>query len=101
MTPLPPSERFYKPYGGINVAAQDRKERFAEVNDFVRSRQDGWLTSIPGKRVVTMDVLPGSPLPDELRKMGYALEAEGEGQRLIRTRLVRHLRLVPMVRSCP
>jgi len=82
MSPVPPSERFYKPYG-INVEAQDRKARFAEVNDFVRSRQDGWLTSIPGKRVVTMDVLPGSTIPSELRKMGYALEADGEGQRLI------------------
>jgi hypothetical protein len=37
----------------------------------------------PGKRVVSMEVLPGSPLPDELRRMGYDREADGEGERLI------------------
>jgi hypothetical protein len=32
----------------------------------------------PGKRVVSMEVLP-----DELRRMGYDREADGEGERLI------------------
>ena len=46
-----------------------RKELFAALNKFVTER-GGWLTSIPGAVDVTMECLPGSSLPDVLRKFG-------------------------------
>jgi hypothetical protein len=60
-----------------------RKELFAEVNEFVRSR-NGWITSIPGAEEVTMECLPGSTLPaDMCRRFGYILKPDGEGTRII------------------
>jgi hypothetical protein len=60
----------------------DRKERFATLNKYVTAR-NGWLTSIPGEREVTMECLPESSLPDELEKLGYKLEPEGAGERIL------------------
>ncbi len=56
------------------------KARLAGLNDFVTSRH-GWLTSIPGAGEVTMECLPSSTLPDELRRLGYDVrEIEGSGR---------------------
>jgi hypothetical protein len=55
------------------------KGLFAEPNEFVRAR-NGWITSIPGAPEVTMECLPGSMLPDELRRgLGYNVDPDGEG----------------------
>jgi hypothetical protein len=43
-----------------------RKRRFDELNEFVSAR-GGWMTSVPGAREVTVECLPGSNLPDDLR----------------------------------
>jgi hypothetical protein len=48
----------------------ERKRRFDELNAFVRAR-GGWLTSVPGAHEVTVECLPGSRLPDDLRTLGY------------------------------
>jgi hypothetical protein len=61
---------------------KDRKELFAALNEFVRARH-GWLTSVAGEREVTMECLPCSALPEELRENGYVLEPDGEGQRIL------------------
>ena len=61
---------------------EERKARFAELNAFVRSR-GGWLTSIPGDVEVTMECLPGSTLPDELRDQGFDLVEGREGERIL------------------
>jgi hypothetical protein len=60
----------------------DRKTRFEALNNFVRSR-NGWLTSVPGAPEVTMECLPGSLRPDDLRKLGYVVEKIGESQRIL------------------
>lgn len=77
----------YKPYQQFNGTpasskVADRKALFAGLNEFVRARS-GWLTSMPGAREVTMECLYGSTLPDELRGLGYKVEADGEGQRVV------------------
>jgi hypothetical protein len=69
----------YKPF---QPEVKDRKLLFAGLLDFVRARR-GWLTSVPGAREVTLECLPGSTLPDELRGLGYTVEADGEGQRIL------------------
>lgn len=56
--------------------------RFDKLNAFVNSR-NGWITSIPGAAEVSIECLPGSELPDELRERGYELEESGEGQRIL------------------
>lgn len=61
-----------------------RKELFAGINEFVTKR-GGWLTSIPGDKEVRMECLPDSTLPDELRKLGYTVEADGETERILHT----------------
>jgi hypothetical protein len=70
---------FYRP---MNPEIADRKTRFEALNDFVRSRK-GWLTSVPGAPEVTTECLPGSSLPDDLRKLGYVVEEIGEGERIL------------------
>jgi hypothetical protein len=73
----------------------DRKERFVALNKYVNARH-GWLTSVPGEVDVTMECLPDSTLPDELRAgaefmLGgekvrlrpYKVIADGEGQRIL------------------
>jgi hypothetical protein len=60
----------------------DAKRRFASINEFV-SAKGGWLTSVAGDRLVTLETLPGSSLPAELEKLGYEVEPDGEGQRII------------------
>lgn len=61
---------------------QTRKERFADLNDFV-TRKGGWIVSIPGDFDVMVECLPSSTLPDELAAAGWKLRDEGEGERLI------------------
>ena len=80
----------------------DRKERFAALNKYVTAR-NGWLTSIPGEREATMECLPDSTLPDELRAGAefmlrdekvrlppYKVIADGEGQRILLHPIVQH-----------
>jgi hypothetical protein len=38
---------------------------------------------VPGANDVTFECLPGSTLPDELRKLGYDVVEIGEGQRIL------------------
>src|SRR5438046_3055012 len=66
---------------------EERKRLFAGINRFVTER-GGWLTSIPGAVEVTMECLPDSSLPDELRKLGYDVEPAGEGERILHSAIV-------------
>jgi hypothetical protein len=57
----------------------------------------GWIGSItafgvvvrkPGAVEVTLDCLPGSALPEELRKLGYDVTETGEGERILPAAIV-------------
>ena len=63
---------------------EERKELFEAVNKFVRARH-GWITSITGSVDVTLECLPASLLPDELRNLGYHVREIGAGQRIVPT----------------
>lgn len=56
---------------------EHRKRMFAGLNSYVTER-GGWLTSIPGAWTITMECLPGSPLPDALRGLGWDVEPTGQ-----------------------
>ena len=73
---------------GVNL--EERKRLFAGINAFVRKHGDSWLTSIPGERSVEMQCLPGSMIPAELEKLGYVLEPDGEGERILPHGIVQH-----------
>jgi hypothetical protein len=45
---------------------QERKARFEAINDEIR-KAGGWVTSVPGDRYVDFEVLPGNPLPAQIR----------------------------------
>jgi hypothetical protein len=60
----------------------NRKELFAALNEFVTKR-GAFLTSIPGEKEVRMECVPDSTVPDELRKLGYTVEPDGEGERIL------------------
>jgi hypothetical protein len=48
---------------------------------------------LPGAAEVTLETLPGSTLPDELRELGYDVREAGEGQRLMANAIVQKLAL--------
>ena len=62
------------------------KERFAGINRYV-SEHGGWMVSVPGDREMHFLAPPGSPLPAELRKLGYIVERIGETQRIAAKKL--------------
>jgi hypothetical protein len=76
----PVAEQSTKPTRSLSLS--DRKDLFDGINKFVTARS-GWLTSVPGAKTVTMDVLPFSTLPEQLTEKGYQLELEGNGTRVI------------------
>ena len=71
----------YRP-GGISAEVETKLARFEAMNKWVTAR-GGWVTSIPGAAEITVECLPDSPLPQELRAAGYEVEASGEGQRIL------------------
>src|SRR5712671_561873 len=77
-------------YIPLKPEVKSRKARFAELNDYVRSR-NGWITSIPGVVAVEMQCLPGSTLPDDLRGLGYDVTETGETERILPTAITEQL----------
>ncbi len=60
-----------------------RMEKFAALNEFVRKR-NGSIVSLPGAPEALLETLPDSPLPDEMRRLGYVLTEEpGGGERIL------------------
>jgi hypothetical protein len=60
----PPKESF-RP-----TEQREAAEKFEAMNRWVSAR-NGWVVSPPGDKVVRIETLPGSALPDELRQLGY------------------------------
>jgi hypothetical protein len=63
-------------------AVDARHKRFDDVNAYI-SAHGGWVVSIPGARDIAFQALPGSSLPDALRKLGWRVERTGESQRIL------------------
>lgn len=61
---------------------EDRKAKHGALSRFVRQR-GGWITSVPGDRTVTVETLPGSTLPADLRALGYDPVPDGTGERIL------------------
>ena len=59
------------------------KAKFAALNKVVMARGAAWITSIPGDPTIILEVLPDSPLIEQLLAAGYDLREEGEGQRIL------------------
>jgi hypothetical protein len=70
------SKDFYIP-GKLGKKVADRKERFAAINAYITEHGGGWLVSVPGDPDTRLQALPGSSLPDQLRKLGYIVERTG------------------------
>ena len=78
-----PTKAFYFPGQVRDPKVSDRKLRFDGLNEMVRSRGTAWLISQPGLGEITVETLPASTVPDELRKLNYVLtEIEG-GERIL------------------
>lgn len=71
-----------------NPEADAAKEKFEEINAFVTASGMAWLTSIPGGAEVTMECLPDSRVPDDLRALGHDVREIGEGERILAHRIV-------------
>jgi hypothetical protein len=61
----------------------ERKKRFDELNAFVSARGDAWLVSVPGAHELRLDALVGSPIPNDLRALGYIVEKIGTSERTL------------------
>ncbi len=74
----------YHPRGlvGDRLELDKRKERHAALNTLITER-GGWLTSIAGSTTMRFEAVPGSPLPDDLRALGYVVTLVGTTQRII------------------
>jgi hypothetical protein len=79
-----------KYHPGRQHKIEDRKERFEGSLEFVRAR-NGWITSVPGAPDVTIECLPDSRLPDDLRGLGYVVTAAGEGERILHSAITEQL----------
>jgi len=75
------SETTYKP-GMQSAAVASRLERFQKMNAFIM-RRGGWITSLPGATMMTIECLPGSSIPGELRDLTYELERLPDGERIV------------------
>lgn len=64
-------------------ALAGRKDKFEELNQLARACGDAWLVSIPGDHEIMVECLPGSTMPDRLRRLDYQLRDEGTGQRIL------------------
>jgi hypothetical protein len=80
----------YRP--SVDLLAK-RKQLFAAINKHVMDKGTGWITSVPGAPIVTIEVLPGSTLPAELRELGYKLKPEPEGERILPAAIVQEFTL--------
>jgi hypothetical protein len=76
------TSRFVPPAAEAKDKIRERKAAFESLNAFV-TKHGGFTTSISGDRFVNIDVLPGSLLPDQLRALGYRVQADGTGQRIL------------------
>jgi hypothetical protein len=78
----------YKP----GKAVDDRKTRFGKINAYVMSA-GGWVVSVPGAELVTIECLPQSPIPQVLRERGYPVRPADppEGQRILASALTERL----------
>ena len=83
---------FYHPNSNPYQQVDDRKKLFGTLNTFV-TRHNGWLVSIPGDVPIRLQVLPGSTLPDALRKLGYFVERTGQTQRILPNAITEELEL--------
>ncbi len=79
--------QFKDPRGGAfereaKSLIEERKERFEKLNLFV-SQRGGWLTSVPGDPYVRLETTEGSAIPDELRRLGFKLYPDPDGERIL------------------
>jgi len=58
---------------------KERKRRFETINQEI-TKAGGWVTSIPGDRYIDFEVLPGNPLPAQIR---FQVEPNGYGERIL------------------
>ncbi|WP_315775099.1 MULTISPECIES: hypothetical protein [unclassified Bradyrhizobium] len=63
-------------------AIQSRKEKFEALNTFV-TEDGGWVVSIPGEPLVTIECTERSNLPEKLRDLGYELHEVDRRERMI------------------
>jgi hypothetical protein len=81
---------YLKFYDGYTKPAQAAETRARKRQDwhaaFVResmTKQGVWVTSSPGAAEATIECLPGSAWPEELRSRGFPLRRDGERQRIV------------------
>jgi hypothetical protein len=70
-----------------NPEADAAKEKFAAINAYITER-GGWLVSVPGALEVTMECLPDSALPNDLRALGYDVHEVDDGERILPHQIV-------------
>jgi hypothetical protein len=68
--------------GGGQAKIDARKRQFERLNDLAQ-RASAWLTSVCGATTVTFDALPSSPFAEDLRDLGYEVQDEGPGERIL------------------
>lgn len=72
-------------------ALESRRDEFDRINRMCIGAGNAWLTSIPGDAECRLEALPDSIIPQQLEQLGYRLEDDGVGQRIIGTAIVEEI----------
>lgn len=63
-------------------ALAQRKDLHAQMQGFI-SYKGGWLTSIPGDKIMRFEAVPDSTLPGDLQALGFKVSKVGSTTRII------------------
>ena len=61
----------------------DLKEDFSRLNDMCIAAGNAWMTSVAGAPECRLEVIAGSSIPAQLEQLGYRLEGDGVGERIL------------------
>ena len=73
------TSKFVPPAPEAKNTLAERKRKFESINQEIR-RAGGWVTSVCGDRFIDFEVLPGNPLPAQIR---FQVEPNGYGERIL------------------
>lgn len=72
-------------------ALETRRDEFDRLNRMCVGSGNAWLTSIPGDPECRMEATADSIIPAQLEQLGYRLEDDGIGQRIINGAIVEEI----------
>jgi hypothetical protein len=74
-----------RPYGEATPNASKKRAELADALIVFIQKNDAWVTSLPGRFPLRVEISEGSALPSKLADLGYSVRAVGRGTRITGT----------------